>query len=78
MSRSENTVQDVARRALAAKIIQFAGFADIVVGIGIGFVGPMLVPGMDTIWWIVGAALAVGGMAVIFIGRRMDPGNMAR
>lgn len=59
-------------------VLQLAGVGDIVIGIGAGFVGPMLAPGMDEIWWIIAAALAVGGLTMILIGRRMDPGNRTR
>lgn len=78
MNDASNSVEENVQRSRSAMVLQLAGLGDIVIGIGAGFVGPMLAPGMDAIWWIIAAALAVGGLMMILIGRRMDPGNRAR
>lgn len=78
MNDASKSVGEDVQRSRAAMVLQLAGVGDIVIGIGAGFVGPMLAPGMDEIWWIVAAALAVGGLTMILIGRRMDPGNRTR
>lgn len=78
MNDASKSVGEDVQRSRAAMVLQLAGVGDIVIGIGAGFVGPMLAPGMDEIWWIIAAALAVGGLTMILIGRRMDPGNRTR
>ena len=78
MNDASNSVEENVRRSRAAMVLQLAGLGDIVIGIGAGFVGPMLAPGVDAVWWIIAAALAVGGLIMILIGRRMDPGNRVR
>jgi len=78
MNDASNSVEENVQRSRAAMVLQLAGLGDIVIGIGAGFVGPMLAPGVDAVWWIIAAALAVGGLIMILIGRRMDPGNRVR
>ena len=71
------TAMDDAKRARFAFVIQIVGASDSVIGAGLIVGGPKLVPGIDEVWWIVGAAMVVFGLVLVIIGRRVDPNNRA-
>ncbi len=63
-------------------VLRFAAVIDIVLGIGMALVGETVVPLGDIVpgvrlWWVVGAALALSGVGLLFFtlvqGRRPDP-----
>lgn len=71
-------VADTTRKSHAALVLRLVGLSDLVVGIGLIFMGPMLVAGIDEIWWIVGALIAVTGVVMAIVGQRIDPSNRVR
>ena len=71
------TAMDDAKRARFAFVIQIVGASDSVLGVGLIVGGPKLVPGVDAVWWVVGAAMVVFGLVLVIIGRRVDPNNRA-
>ena len=77
-SDSTDTVSDDVKRSRVAMVLKLTGLGDIAIGIAAVFAGPTLVPGLDEVWVIVGVALAVAGLVVILIGRRLDPASRAR
>jgi hypothetical protein len=78
MSDPNQTATDDAGRARAAFVFQLVGAVDALIGIGLILLGPMLVPGIDLVWRLVGAVMVVTALAIVIFGRRMDPSNRTR
>ena len=69
MSEPMSDADRTAARVRLVMILGIVGVFDILLGVAAAILAPVWVPGMDEIWWIVGAALAIGGLVMIFVAR---------
>lgn len=61
----------------AAAVLRFAAIIDVALGVGMALVGETVAPLGDVVlglrlWWIVGAALAMGGVALLLYTVMLD------
>lgn len=61
----------------AVAVLRFAAIIDVALGVGMALVGETVAPLGDVVpglrlWWIVGAALAMGGVALLLYTVMLD------
>ena len=72
--QDEKPALEPQRQQTMARLFQFVGALDVVLGLGLLFGGPLLgiLPPEDNwIWWVMGGSIALGGIGIWAWGRRL-------